>query len=1002
MKLRFDDSLGHQLEAVRSVVDLFKGQESLNSKLALNLPNHAFTEQEGYLGISGSQFGVGNQLWLSNESIRENLVLVQARNGIAATDKLLSRDFAVEMETGTGKTYVYIRTIFELSRHYGFTKFVIVVPSIAIKEGTNKTLEITRDHFERLYPTAKGYEFFQYDSLKPSQIQNFATSSNIQIMVITVGAINKKSINNMYKRNENTGDEKPIDLIRAVCPIVIVDEPQSVDGGLSGKGKEALKEMNPLCTLRYSATHLLKENMIYRLDAVDAYNKGLVKQIEIASTEVDSGYNKPYVKLIEARNLRTQVVAKIEIHVQRVMGVQPEIVSVNDGDDLERLSRRKIYQNMRIGQITCGKGKESIQICAPGVDMIIRPGEIFGGAGSDDLSRLMIRRTISEHFEKELRFLNLGLPIKTLSLFFIDRVENYRQYDRQGNRQPGKYATFFEEEYEKLSKKEEYKTLFSRNPDKANASDAHGGYFSIDKKARWVDTVENNEASRESAERAYNLIMKDKEQLLSFDTNLRFIFSHSALREGWDNPNVFQICALRDFGTETARRQTIGRGLRLCVDQSGMRVNQPGINTLTVIASERFESYVENLQREIEEDTGIRFGMVEPQRFANCQAMDSTGNLVALGIDGSENIWNFLKSQGYIDYKGQIESSLHKELENGTLALPEQFESYRIPVVDALKKAAGKIEIRSADRKREVELNKEVFLGGEFKELWDRIKHKTVYQAKFDNEKLVSDAAELIQESPPLGKSMLVFKKEGIKIDYMGISSGGNSKTTYAEINESDIDLPDIVTAVQEKTQLTRGSIVKILLESNRLNDFLKNPQKFIELVIGGIEMVKRSILADGVKYKKSRDGDFYVQELFQREELIGYLGNMLESKKSVYKHVIYDSISIEKGFAENLESNTSVRVYTKLPSWFKIPTPLGSYNPDWAVLVKAGNESNVYFVVETKPSMHLPDLRSDERAKIECAKQHFREISTVDKPVQYIVARDIDDLMNHARGRDD
>ena len=614
MKLHFEDNLDYQNAAIQSVVDLFKGQEISSSEFSVRYGDKIVFQNS--LNLPENQLGIGNQLQLLDEEIHENLKRIQFKNGLYPSASLVSGDFSVEMETGTGKTYVYLRTIFELNKNYGFTKFVIVVPSIAIKEGTNKALEITREHFEGLYPSAKGYEFFQYESSKPGKVRNFSTSDKIQIMVVTVGAINKKDVNNLYKENENTGGEKPIDLIKATHPIIIVDEPQSVDGGLSGKGKQALESMNPLATLRYSATHIDKHQMVYQLDAVDAYERGLVKQIEVASLEIDSGFNKPFVKLVEARNVRGSVVAKVELHVQHGKNIKPEILTVEDGDDLEQVTNRAIYENILIGTITCGKNNESLEVKAPGLDKILQPGEAIGGVNPDEIKRLMIRRTIKEHLDKEIRFANQNLPVKVLSLFFIDRVEHYRSYDEDGNEILGKYVQIFEEEYLRLATNPNYQSHINKSDLGFNAAEIHGGYFSIDKKKRWIDTFENNQVGRDNAERAYNLIMRDKEKLLSFDTKLKFIFSHSALKEGWDNPNVFQICSLREVGTERERRQTIGRGLRLCVNQEGLRLRGNDINTLTVVATEAYEDFAENLQKEIEADTGIRFGIVGKHQFA--------------------------------------------------------------------------------------------------------------------------------------------------------------------------------------------------------------------------------------------------------------------------------------------------------------------------------------------------------------------------------------------------
>jgi len=556
MKLHFESDLPYQAAAIEAVCDLFRGQEICRTEFTVT---RDFGIQRAVAGLEDN-LGIGNRLTLLDDELLKNLNDIQLRNGLAPSTDLTSGDFTVEMETGTGKTYVYLRSFFELNKRFGFTKFVVVVPSIAIKEGVYKSLQIMEDHFRGIYANVP-FEYFLYDSGKLGQVRNFATSPHIQIMVVTVGAINKQDVNNLYKETEKTGGEKPIDLIKATRPILIVDEPQSVDGGLQGRGKEALNMMNPLCTLRYSATHADKHHMVYRLDAVDAYEKQLVKQIEVASAGVEGGFNKPYVRLLSVRSKRMFVSATVELDMQTAGGVRRQEVDVQDGENLEQVTGRAVYENCSVGEIRTVKGKEFLELKVPGGEHFLKLGEAFGNVDPMMLQREMIRRTIKEHLDKELRLAPSG--IKVLSLFFIDSVERYRKYDEDGNAVKGIYADIFEEEYRRLSRHPDYKTLFANVDTKSAPEEVHNGYFSIDKKGGWSDTAENNQGNRDNAERAYNLIMREKEKLLSFETKLKFIFSHSALREGWDNPNVFQICALREMGTERERRQTIGRGLRL-------------------------------------------------------------------------------------------------------------------------------------------------------------------------------------------------------------------------------------------------------------------------------------------------------------------------------------------------------------------------------------------------------------------------------------------------------
>ncbi|ATS51873.1 Type III restriction enzyme, res subunit [Xanthomonas citri pv. fuscans] len=1002
MKLHFEDDLAYQMTAIASVVKLFRGQEISRSEFTVTY--RPDSGPQASLGLAENELGVGNRLQLVDEELLENLHAIQLNNGLLPTGSLASGDFTVEMETGTGKTYVYLRTIFELNKNYGFTKFVIIVPSVAIKEGVYKTLEITREHFENLYPKAKGYEYFLYDSSKPEKVRSFAVSSNVQIMVATVGSINKKDVNNLYKENENTGGEKPIDLIKATNPIIIVDEPQSVDGGLQGQGKKALDAMNPLCTLRYSATHVDTHHMVYRLDAVDAYDQGLVKQIEVASIQIEGGNNKPYIKLESAHNRKGSITAKIEIDVQRGKKISRETLTVEDGDDLEQIANRAIYENMQIGSISWGKNKDSIQIKGPGIDDSLRPGESIGGVSPDEIKRLMIRRTIKEHFDKEITFAANKQSIKVLSLFFIDRVEHYRGYDEEGNAIKGKYATMFEEEYSKLAKSSDYQSLFKEIDLETNVAEIHNGYFSIDKKERLVDTAENTQAGRENSERAYNLIMQEKEKLLSFDTKLKFIFSHSALKEGWDNPNVFQICALRDMGSERERRQTIGRGLRLCVNQDGQRLRGSDINTLTVIATESYEEFAENLQKEIEDDTGIRFGIVEIHQFATVLIVNEEGEAAPIGVEQSDKIWKFLKVEGFVDAKGKVQDSLRTALKDGSFKLPDDIKAglgSRAHIAEEdiqgiLKKLAGKLDIKNADDRRVIRTREAVLRSEEFKALWERIKYKTTYRVDFNNGKLIADCAKAILDCPPITKTRAQFRKAHIAIGKGGVTAEETAASLFTTIHEDDIELPDIITDLQDKTQLTRSSIVRILTESRRLQDFARNPQQFIDYASEAINRTKRLALVAGIKYSKIGDEHFYAQELFQQEELKGYLKNTLETQKSVYSHVVYDSAGVEKAFAEDLEKNEAVKVYAKLPSWFKIPTPLGTYNPDWAVVVDDEGKEKLYFVVETKGSTWWGDLRHVEGAKILCGDKHFEEVAEDGNPARFIRSVDVNGMMSH------
>ena len=1007
MKLHFEPNLDYQLQAIEAVCGLFHGQETCRTEFTVT--RDAASAQ---IALFESDLGIGNRLTLLDDELLANLRAIQLRHGLAPSPSLASGDFTVEMETGTGKTYVYLRTVFELNKRYGFTKFVIVVPSVAIKEGVYHTIETAADHLKGLYAGAP-FDFFIYDSAKLGQVRSFATSPQIQIMVMTVGAINKfgdemqaqseeadevarreKSKNVMYRASEKTGGEKPIDLIRATRPILIVDEPQSVEGGLDGKGKKAMERMNPLCNLRYSATPKEAHHMVFKLDAVDAYERKLVKQIEVAAASVEGGHNRAYLRLLSVSNRRGVITATVAVDAQTATVVQRREITVQDGDDLEMSTGRAVYRDCRVGEIRVATGDEFLELRYPGGEQYLRPGQAYGDVDPLAVQRQMIHRTIKEHLDKEKRLTPQG--IKVLSLFFIDAVEKYRQYDAEGNPVKGDYARIFEEEYRRLAKHPDYQSLFKEVGLATAAADVHNGYFSIDKKkvgTRTVEVFKDTKGTTQADDDTYGLIMRDKEKLLSFDTPLKFIFSHSALREGWDNPNVFQICALREMASEQQRRQTIGRGLRLCVNQNGERLRGFEVNTLTVIATESYEQFAENLQKEIEQDTGIRFGIVETHQFAGVTAKGPDGQPAPLGFDQSKVLWEHLKTAGLVNAQGKVQDALRKALKDGTLTLPEPFAAQLPQVTEILRKLAGRLEIKNADERKQVKSRQAVLQGADFKALWDRIKHKTTYRVQFDNEALLATCIQATKDAPPIAKTRLQWRKADLAIGRAGVAARETTTSAPVTLDEGDIDLPDILTDLQDKTQLTRRSIHRILVESARLDDFKRNPQQFIELAAEIINRAKRLALVDGIKYQRIGAEEYYAQQLFETEELSGYLKSMIDASKSVHEQVIYQS-DTERTFAEQLENNEAIKVYAKLPGWFRVPTPLGPYNPDWAVLVEKDGTERLYFVVETKSSLFTDDLRDKESAKIECGRAHFKALSVGDNPARYEVVTKLDELM--------
>ncbi|KOF56881.1 type III restriction endonuclease subunit R [Clostridium sp. DMHC 10] len=960
MKLKFNSNLDYQKESISSIVDIFKGQTPAQSNFTVS----AMTDKAGTEGKLITDLGIGNKLELDEDDILTNVRQIQLKNGLKpSTAEDLGRKhfkFTVEMETGTGKTYVYLRTIFELHAKYGFTKFVIVVPSVAIKEGVVKSIDIMTDHFKGLYDNVI-FKAYEYKSQKLDIIRDFATSDNIRIMIMTIQSFNKDT-NVINMDNEKTNGVKPLEFIKETNPIVIIDEPQSTTS--TEKAKDSIESLNPLCTVGYSATHKDKFNLMFRLDAVDAYERHLVKQIEVASVVSKDHNNTAYIKFISVNNKKSPIKAKLEIDKwdEKKGTIVRTAKEYKVEDDLYELSgRRDIYRGYQITEINAKEGDEYVSFV--GHDSI-RLGEVLGEIHDNIIKRTQIRKTIEEHLNKELRLKKEG--IKVLSLFFIDKVANYRFIDEKGNRQNGKYAIWFEEEYKKAIANPKYKTLFNDVDVETEAERVHDGYFAKDKKGKLKDT----NGSTAADEDAYNLIMKDKEKLLSFDTKLKFIFSHSALREGWDNPNVFQICTLNETKSEMKKRQEIGRGLRLAVNQEGERVYGFSVNTLTVMANESYEEFARRLQNEYEEDEGIRFGVVEEHSFANI-VISKDGEANYLEQERSEKIFDHLKKCKYIDDKGKITDKLRSDLKEQKVDIPEEFKAIETEIISKLKKLSGNLNIKNAEDKKQVKLNKMRYLSSEFKELWDRIKYKTTYSVEFDSNKLICECAEEIKNNIKVNKAKLVYSKAAIDITKSGTVTEENNRYSI-DIEERNFVLPDIITFLQNQTNLTRRTIVEILKKSERLDDFKKNPQQFMDEVASIIKRKMRLMIVDGIKYEKIGNDKYYAQELFETEELSGYLSkNMIASDRSIYNYIIYDS-EVEAEFARRFENNESVKMYVKLPDWFKIPTPLGNYNPDWAVLIEKENVEKFYFVVETKGNILAEELRERENKKIECGGKHF------------------------------
>ena len=1023
MKLKFK-SQDFQTQAVNAVVDLFIGQEKTKSTFSV-----VDERQTSLL----PEMGQGNALYIDQEIMTANMHTVQKRNSLPLTPSAEDLQFCIEMETGTGKTYVYTKTIFELNRKYGFTKFVIVVPSVAIREGVYKSFEITKEHFGLQYDNVP-CRYFIYNSAKLSDVRQFATSSNIEVMIINIDAF-KKAENIINQAQDRLNGETAMGFIQNTHPIVIIDEPQSVDN--TPKAKEAIATLNPLCVLRYSATHREKINLLYRLTPVDAYQMGLVKQIAVSSNQIAGGFNQAYVRLLSVSNDKG-FKARVELDVKGKTGaVTRKAVTVKPGDDLFLLSgQRDLYEGYTVAGIDCTPDFEHIEF---GNTQEVKLGKAIGDVDENIVKKAQIRRTIETHLDKELRYLEKG--IKVLSLFFIDKVDKYRHEDGT----PGIYATMFEECYQELMAKPKYAVLQERFT--TDVSKVHNGYFSQDKKGRLKDTKGDTQADDDT----YNTIMRDKEWLLSFECPLRFIFSHSALREGWDNPNVFQVCTLIEQKSTFTCRQKVGRGLRLCVNQDGERIEDKNINVLHVMANESFSEFASTLQKEIEDETGVKFGVLQLSLFSGMvyearrdvekqvtteqaqavvEALKTAGVVneagqVAAAVKPKEielpkalepikevvqdiiekaqpvvvesltgttytetvveehtvtheeatELLEHFEQKGYITSTGKVKDTMKNALKAGTLDLPKKYEAARERFEQIIANADRKPPVRDASRDVVVRLNKQVMLSPEFLELWSKIKQKTAYRVSIDTEQLVKNCVKAFQEMPHIPKTRLVSQTADIHIQQSGISHMEREMRTMEIANDYQA-LPDIITAISDETLLTPATVNRILVESGRCGDFLNNPEAFLEQAVELIRSHRHALAIDGIRYVKLDGQEYYVQEIFDTTELLANLDrNAVKVEHSVYDYVVYDSSTVEKPVAVALDNDPDVKMFFKIPSRFKIETPIGTYNPDWAVYLNKNGEEKLYFVLETKGDTSFMHLKTSEQLKIHCGKEHFKAL---------------------------
>jgi type III restriction enzyme len=971
MKLQFDAKQEYQLAAVDAVVDLFDGQPLSRGDFEI-ITTYVDRDHLGD-GMKQTDLGIANALTLSYGELLKNLQAVQWRNDLETDDQLFNKtlgqsgapsayNFSVEMETGTGKTYVYLRTIFELHKKYGFRKFIIVVPSVAIREGVQKNLEVTAEHFKALYNNVE-YEYFVYDAKKVSRLRQFAVSDKIQILIINIDAFRKnfsgtddeQKSNVIHKEADRLSGLRPIEFVQGTNPIVIIDEPQSVDG--TEKAAEAIRSLNPLCTLRYSATHKNPYNLVYSLDPVRAFELRLVKEIHVAGITGEAAQNDAYVRLLSV-DRKHGIKARFELDVRGADRPRRKTLTVKSEDDLyERSEQRENYrEGYIVAEINGEPGNEFVRFNNGRTLMV---GQEIGGV-REEVWRTQIKDTVRRHLDKELTLRGRG--IKVLSLFFIDKVANYRGYDQDGKPVPGKFALAFEAAFAELALLPKYKDALTVT---APVKKLHNGYFARDKKGVFRDTKGNTLADDD----VYNLIMQDKERLLSLDEPLRFIFSHSALREGWDNPNVFQICTLNETKSVVKKRQEIGRGLRLPVNQHGERVFDENINKLLVVANESYDEFARQLQKEYEEDCGVTFGKLSQFAFAKL-ARDVDGESVAVGREISVEIFKALTASGILDGDGKIQKKFDSKNSGLDLGLPPELADLWAGVVEVLKMFQLSRHIKPADDDgRPLKFKKSVTLDKDFEILWKKINAKTTYSVEYQTTTLAANAAKAISGMEAISEARVRVSEAQVTVSKVGVDV-----TTIRETGATVLfrgPLPDIIAYLQAETELTRATIVRILKESGRLGDFLKNPQRFMDAVARLLKQELHRLIVDGVKYEKIA-GEEYDMRLFEEKEIIGYLSNRLEVGKSVYDAVVYQS-ETEREFATALDRREDIKLFVKLPGWFKVETPIGPYNPDWAI-VKHG-DAILYLVRETKGTKNLGELRPFEQQKIRCGEKHFQTL---------------------------
>ena len=1001
----------YQTDAVECIARVFDGEPCIDKTLyrrdigKVDSPMLRLENEEGYSN---------HELVQSEGNLLENIRQLQLENDIKKSEKLNKNlglvNLDIEMETGTGKTYVYIKSMFELNKRYGWSKFVVVVPSIAIREGVAKSFEMLETHFFEHY--GKKAKWFVYDSSNLQKIDSYSSDAGINVMIINTQAFassmkegaNNKESKIIYSERDEFASRKPIDVLAANRPIIIMDEPQKMEGAATQAG---LKRFNPLFTLYFSATHKTDHNLIYALDALDAYNKKLVKKIQVKGFEIS---NIPGIKdymylddIVKSKNKAP--IAKIEVNVKLKSGViTRKILSFVAGDKLETATGLQVYKGLEV--LNIDPERSSVTFVN---DVVLSKGQVVGDISEDAMKRAQIRETIKSHFEKE-KF-NFERGIKTLSLFFIDEVSKYKSYDDEGNEVKGEYQKIFEEEYDYY--RNENSNLFNGKYqeylDRFDAAQVHNGYFSIDKKGHAVNSALKRGSDIADDISAYDLILKNKEQLLSFDEPTRFIFSHSALREGWDNPNVFQICTLRHASSATAKRQEVGRGLRLCVDVNGNRMdldalgeNIHEVNKLTVIANESYKDFVSGLQAETKEVLRTRPTKADEEFFIG-KNVTVDGVKRPITKAEADAIHAYLLINDYIDEKGNVTDVYKDAAKNGTLEpikkasiAPMEADIHKLvqSIFDESIALDGMVEDGNQTEIKDNGLNKANFEKKEFQELWNQINHKYAYTVHYDSDELIKKVVNDINANL-IVKKLSYTVHSGEQKDVNDFDDNQKTASEVVDIAAMSQTKYDLVGEIAKGATLTRKTVVAILkrIDASKFAMFKSNPEEFISKVIKIIKEQKATMIVECIRYNTI--DDTYDSTIFTNEKHSSTYERAIPANKSIMEYVFPDSNG-ERDFAEALEKATEVCVYAKLPRSFQIPTPVGNYAPDWAIAFEKDKVKHVFFVAETKGSMDSMMLRPVEKAKIECAKKLFNEASTGN--VHYAHVASYQDLLNAVR----